>query len=72
MACRGWKSITDKTLLLPSEIRSTPSKGISYSKLGYQRELNTWREVVMFGINMRRKKDIEEAIEIERLKIKFE
>lgn len=41
VACKGWKSITESTLLLPREMRSTPSRGMSYSKLGYHRELNT-------------------------------
>ena len=43
VGCRGWKSITDKTLLLPREIRSMPSRGMSYSKLGYHKELKTYR-----------------------------
>ena len=44
VGCRGWKSITDKTLLLPREIRSMPSRGMSYSKLGYHKELKTYTD----------------------------
>ena len=42
VACSGWKSITDRTLLFPREIRSTPNRGISYSNDGYHNELNTY------------------------------
>ena len=42
VGCKGWKSITERTLLFPREIRSTPKRGMSYSNDGYHNELNTY------------------------------